>query len=102
MMLLRICGTPVPMTPRSTSDGSSPNPMRHLIAGSFKSYFTMVVNGGFMRDPIVPYSLITKRSAWGHPSGYGGAGPRPRPPGGCGRIHTEPDPATRPRCAPDG
>ena len=62
MMLLRICGTPVPVTPRPTSEGSSPNPMRHLMAGSFKSYFTIVVNGGFMREPIVPYSLITKRS----------------------------------------
>src|SRR5687767_11573895 len=76
--------------------------MRHLIAGSFKSYFTMVVNGGFMRDPIVPYSLITKRSVCGPPSGYGGAAPRPRPPGGSGRVHTEPDPAISSGGAPDG
>jgi hypothetical protein len=62
MMLLRICGTPVPVIPRAASAGSSPNPMRHFMAGSFKSYFTIVVNGGFMREPIVPYSLITKRS----------------------------------------
>ena len=59
MMLLRICVTPVPVTPRATSEGSSPNPMRHLMAGTFRSYLTIVVNGGFMREPIVPYSLIT-------------------------------------------
>ena len=80
MMLLRICVTPVPVMPRSTSAGSSPKPMRHLMAGTFRSYLTMVVNGGFMPLPIVPYVLITWRSVWGTPSGYGGSAPRPRRP----------------------
>src|SRR5688500_6893032 len=59
MMLLRVCVTPVSVTPRPTSAGSSPKPTRHLMAGTFRSYLTMVVNGGFMPLPIIPYVLIT-------------------------------------------
>ena len=51
-------GTPVPVMPRAASAGSSPKPMRHLIAGWFRSYFTIVVYGGLMRLPTVLYSLI--------------------------------------------
>src|SRR5688500_12686354 len=96
MMLLRICVTPVPTTPRPTSVGSSPNPTRHLIAGSLRSYFTIVVNGGFAPLPMVPYASMTYRSNWGTPSGYGGTAPRPPPrapaPGAVGLVHAEPEP----------
>ena len=58
MTPLLIAGEPVPVMPRAASAGSSPNGMRHLMAGTFKSYFTIVVNGGLMRLPTVWYSLI--------------------------------------------
>ena len=60
---------PVPVMPRAASAGSSPKPMRHLMAGSFRSYFTIDVYGGLMRLPTVLYSLITGRSNCGTPSG---------------------------------
>ena len=83
-------GAPVPVMPRAASAGSSPKRMRHLMAGSFRSYFTIDVNGGLMRLPTVLYSLIVGRSYSGTPSGYGGSAPRPRPPGASGRVHADP------------
>src|SRR5688572_31842991 len=74
--------------------------MRHLMDGSFKSYFTIDVYGGLIRLPTVLYSLMTKRSNCGTPSGYGGA-PRPRTPGASARLATEPDPAISSGGAPD-
>ncbi len=41
MTPLLIAGEPVPVMPRAASAGSSPNGMRHLMAGTFKSYFTI-------------------------------------------------------------
>ena len=58
MMLLCMPGAPVPVMPRAASSGSSPKPIRHLMPGSLRSYFTIVVNGGLMRLPTVLYSLI--------------------------------------------
>ena len=57
-MPLLVAGAPVPVMPRAASAGSSPNGMRHLMAGSFRSNFTIVVNGGLMPLPTVWYSLI--------------------------------------------
>ena len=51
-------GMPVPVMPRAASAGSSPKPIRHLMPGAFRSYFTIDVNGGVMRLPTVLYSLI--------------------------------------------
>src|SRR5688572_27099707 len=59
---LSSAGMPVAVMPRAASAGSSPKPMRHLMLGSFKSYFTIDVYGGLMRLPTVLYSLITGRS----------------------------------------
>src|SRR6187401_136104 len=89
---LTIPGVPVPVTPRAASSGSSPKPTRHLMAGAFRSYFTIDVKGGAIRLPTVLYSLITGRSYCGTPSGYGGNAPRPRPPGTSGRVNADPDP----------
>src|SRR5688500_19163165 len=86
--------------PRAASAGSSPKPMRHLMDGPFRSYFTIEVYGGEMRLPTVLYSLITGRSNWGTPSGYGGRAPRPPPPGASGRVATGPDPTMRSGGAP--
>src|SRR4051812_49452338 len=94
-------GAPVPVMPRAASSGSSPKPTRHLIAGTFKSYFTIDVNGGAIRLPTVLYSLITGRSYWGTPSGYGGRGPRPRPPRGSGRGGPDPHPTIKSRRGPE-
>src|SRR6188768_2130353 len=85
-------GAPVPVIPRPASSGSSPKPTRHLIAGTFRSYFTIDVNGGEIRLPTVLYSLITGRSYCGKPSGYGGNAPRPRPKVTSGRLTADPDP----------
>src|SRR5688500_18183360 len=87
--------------PRAARAGSSPKPMRHLMAGPFRSYFTIDVYGGAMRLPTVLYRLITGRANCGTPSGYGGRAPRPRPPGASGRVHTEPDPTISSGGAPD-
>ena len=73
-------GAPVPVMPRAASSGSSPKPMRHLMAGTFRWYFTIDVTGGAIRFPTVLYSLITGRSYCRAPSGYGGGAPRPRRP----------------------
>ena len=94
-------GVPVPMTPRAASSGSSPKPTRHLMAGTFRSYLTIDVNGGAIRLPTVLYSLITGRSYGGRPSGYGGSTPRPLAAGASGRIDTEPAPAISSGGAPD-
>src|SRR5690349_3952240 len=85
-------GAPVPVMPRAANSGSSPNPTRHLIAGTFRSYFTIDVNGGLIRLPTVLYSLITGRSYCGTPSGYGGSAPRPGAATGVGRVDAEPEP----------
>src|SRR5688572_23074120 len=92
---------PVPVIPRAASTGSSPNPTRHLMAGWFRSYFTIEVYGGAMRCATVLYSLITGRSNCGTPSGYGGGPPRPRPPAAAGRGETEPAPTINSGGAPD-
>src|SRR5687768_4125167 len=87
--------------PRAARAGSSPKPMRHLMAGPFRSYFTIEVYGGAIRLPTVLYSLITGRSYCGTPSGYGGRAPRPRPPIAGGRVDTDPEPAINSGGAPD-
>src|SRR6187549_2709216 len=94
-------GAPVPVMPRAASSGSSPKPTRHVIAGTFRSYFTMDVNGGAIRLPTVLYSLITGRSYCGTPSGYGGSAPRPRPARASGRVEADPDPTMSSGGAPD-
>src|SRR6187401_971270 len=98
---LSIPGVPVPVTPRAANSGSSPKPTRHLMAGAFRSYFTIDVNGGAIRLPTVLYSLITGRSYCGTPSGYGGRTPRPRAPGASGRVTAEPEPAISSAGAPE-
>src|SRR5580765_6783653 len=92
---------PVPVIPRAASSGSSPKPTRHLMAGAFRSYFTIDVNGGLIRLPTVLYSLITGRSNGPTPSGYGGSAPRPRAAGASGRVQTEPAPAISSGGAPE-
>ena len=87
--------------PRAASSGSSPKPTRHLIAGTFRLYFTIDVNGGAIRLPTVLYSLITGRSYCGTPSGYGGSAPRPLPPGASGASDADPDPTISSGGAPD-
>src|SRR5678816_2639913 len=89
---LSMPGVPVPVTPRAASSGSSPKPTRHLMAGTFKSYFTIDVNGGLIRLATVLYSLIIGRSYCGTPSGYGGGAPRPRAAPASGRVTAEPAP----------
>ena len=58
MMPLLTAGEPVPVIPRAASAGSSPKGIFHLMAGSLRSYFTIVENGGLMRFATVLYSLI--------------------------------------------
>src|SRR4051794_5538541 len=94
-------GTPVAVTPRAASSGSSPKPTRHLIDGAFRSYLTIDVNGGVMRVPTVLYSLIPGRSYCGRPSGSGGSPPRPRPAGASGRLQAEPAPTISSGGAPE-
>src|SRR5512132_2113944 len=62
-------GVPVPVTPRAASSGSSPKPTRHLMTGTFRSYFTIDVKGGAILLPTVLYSLMTGRSYGPTPSG---------------------------------
>src|SRR5207342_1503512 len=98
---LSIPGAPLPVIPRKASSGSSPKPTRLLIAGTFRSYFTIDVNGGAIRLPTVLYSLITGRSYCGTPSGYGGSAPRPPAAGASGRVRAEPAPAISSGGAPE-
>src|SRR6187401_3684338 len=94
-------GAPVPVMPRAANSGSSPKPTRHLIAGAFRSYFTIDVNGGAILLPTVLYSLITGRSYCGTPSGYGGSAPRPPAAGASRRVDAEPAPTINSGGAPD-
>src|SRR4249920_2830714 len=98
---LSMPGVPVLVMPRAASSGSSPKPTRHLMAGTFRSYFTIDVKGGAILLPTVLYSLMTGRSYGGTPSGYGGSTPRPPAAGGSGRVHAEPAPARSSGGAPE-
>src|SRR4029077_10265442 len=94
-------GVPVPVTPRAASSGSSPKPTRHLMAGAFRSYFTIDVNGGAIRLPTVLYSLITGRVYCATPSGYGGSAPPSLAAGTSGCGLAEPAPTITPGGAPE-
>src|SRR4249919_582312 len=98
---LSIPGAPVLVIPRAANSGSSPKPTRHLMAGAFRSYFTIDVKGGAIRLPTVLYSLITGRSYCATPSGYAGSAPRPSAAGTSGRVHAEPAPTISSRGAPE-
>src|SRR5580765_2869884 len=92
---------PVPVMPRAASSGSSPKPTRHLMVGTFRSYFTIDVNGGTIRLPTVLYSLITGRSYGPTPSGYGGSAPRPPAASVSRRVDADPAPTINSGGAPD-